>query len=151
MRAAKLGMRTPRGGTGWGACARQPGVWAASCLLAKHSQGVLAAAHSLPGPPTPNPQQPPPHTPPPPKPPPRPRPPPHTHTPHHHPHPHPLLPPGLQAEAYFHACPGGCEQWVNYFLHAGHLGIEGLKMSKSLKNFITIRWAAAALRRCLPA
>lgn len=28
---------------------------------------------------------------------------------------------------------------VNYFLHSGHLGIEGLKMSKSLKNFITIR------------
>ncbi|CAI5537263.1 unnamed protein product [Closterium sp. Naga37s-1] len=39
-----------------------------------------------------------------------------------------------QAEA-FH----GCGQWVNYFLHAGHLHIEGLKMSKSLKNFITIR------------
>ncbi|KAK4050180.1 cysteinyl-tRNA synthetase [Microbotryomycetes sp. JL221] len=30
------------------------------------------------------------------------------------------------------------EQWVNYFLHTGHLHIEGLKMSKSLKNFITI-------------
>lgn len=30
-------------------------------------------------------------------------------------------------------------QWVNYFLHAGHLHIEGSKMSKSLKNFITIR------------
>ncbi|KAF8494273.1 tRNA synthetases class I (C) catalytic domain-containing protein [Gautieria morchelliformis] len=29
-------------------------------------------------------------------------------------------------------------QWVNYFLHTGHLHIEGLKMSKSLKNFITI-------------
>lgn len=28
--------------------------------------------------------------------------------------------------------------WVNYFLHTGHLHIEGLKMSKSLKNFITI-------------
>jgi cysteinyl-tRNA synthetase len=27
---------------------------------------------------------------------------------------------------------------VNYFLHTGHLHIEGLKMSKSLKNFITI-------------
>lgn len=39
-----------------------------------------------------------------------------------------------QAEAYH-----GCQQWVNYFLHAGHLHIEGLKMSKSLKNFITIR------------
>ncbi len=40
-----------------------------------------------------------------------------------------------QAEAY---C---CEvdQWVNYFLHAGHLHIAGLKMSKSLKNFITIK------------
>ncbi len=33
----------------------------------------------------------------------------------------------------------GSQQWVNYFLHAGHLHIEGLKMSKSLKNFITIR------------
>ena len=26
-------------------------------------------------------------------------------------------------------------QWINYFLHTGHLTIEGLKMSKSLKNF----------------
>ncbi|KAK9459026.1 tRNA synthetases class I (C) catalytic domain-containing protein [Lipomyces oligophaga] len=41
-----------------------------------------------------------------------------------------------QSEAY-HECP----QWVNYFLHTGHLHIEGLKMSKSLKNFITIREA----------
>lgn len=39
-----------------------------------------------------------------------------------------------QAEAYHKS-----HQWVNYFLHAGHLHIEGLKMSKSLKNFITIR------------
>lgn len=39
-----------------------------------------------------------------------------------------------QAEAYHDS-----HQWVNYFLHAGHLHIEGLKMSKSLKNFITIR------------
>nr|XP_018264033.1 cysteine-tRNA ligase [Kwoniella dejecticola CBS 10117]OBR86191.1 cysteine-tRNA ligase [Kwoniella dejecticola CBS 10117] len=38
-----------------------------------------------------------------------------------------------QSEAYH-----GCQQWVNYFLHTGHLHIEGLKMSKSLKNFITI-------------
>ena len=30
-------------------------------------------------------------------------------------------------------------QSVNYFLHAGHLHIDGLKMSKSLKNFTTIR------------
>ncbi|KAL7422245.1 cysteinyl-tRNA synthetase [Cryptotrichosporon argae] len=41
-----------------------------------------------------------------------------------------------QAEAYH-----GCQQWVNYFLHTGHLHIEGLKMSKSLKNFITIEKA----------
>jgi len=41
-----------------------------------------------------------------------------------------------QSEAYL------CRpQWVNYFWHAGHLHIEGLKMSKSLKNFITIRQA----------
>ncbi|KAI0564140.1 Cysteine--tRNA ligase [Gracilaria domingensis] len=38
-----------------------------------------------------------------------------------------------QAEAYHDS-----HQWVNYFLHSGHLHIEGLKMSKSLKNFITI-------------
>ena len=31
-----------------------------------------------------------------------------------------------------------CRQWVNYFLHTGHLHIQGLKMSKSLKNFITV-------------
>lgn len=30
-------------------------------------------------------------------------------------------------------------QWVNYFLHMGHLSIQGSKMSKSLKNFTTIR------------
>jgi len=41
-----------------------------------------------------------------------------------------------QAEAFF-----GHSQWVNYFFHAGHLDIKGLKMSKSLKNFITIRQA----------
>lgn len=39
-----------------------------------------------------------------------------------------------QAEAYH--C---CDQWVNYWLHSGHLHIDGLKMSKSLKNFTTIR------------
>lgn len=44
-----------------------------------------------------------------------------------------------QAEAHYHC--QGCTQWVNYFLHSGHLGIEGLKMSKSLKNFITIRYS----------
>ena len=41
-----------------------------------------------------------------------------------------------QSEAYH-----DCQQWVNYFLHTGHLSIEGQKMSKSLKNFITIREA----------
>ena len=35
----------------------------------------------------------------------------------------------------------GNDQWVNYFFHAGWLKIKGLKMSKSLKNFITIRQA----------
>lgn len=41
-----------------------------------------------------------------------------------------------QSEAHFE-----CKQWVNYFLHTGHLHIEGQKMSKSLKNFITIEEA----------
>eukprot|EP00123_Amoebidium_parasiticum_P013235 comp21843_c3_seq1/m.31198 comp21843_c3_seq1/g.31198 ORF comp21843_c3_seq1/g.31198 comp21843_c3_seq1/m.31198 type:complete len:629 (-) comp21843_c3_seq1:231-2117(-) len=31
------------------------------------------------------------------------------------------------------------EQWVNYFLHTGHLHVEGQKMSKSLKNFTTVQ------------
>ena len=30
---------------------------------------------------------------------------------------------------------------MSYFLHSGHLTIEGCKMSKSLKNFITIKAA----------
>jgi cysteinyl-tRNA synthetase len=38
-----------------------------------------------------------------------------------------------QSEAFF-----DCEQWVNTFIHTGHLHIDGLKMSKSLKNVITI-------------
>jgi cysteinyl-tRNA synthetase len=41
-----------------------------------------------------------------------------------------------QAEAH-----SGCSQWVNYFVHSGHLHIQGFKMSKSLKNFITIQQA----------
>jgi cysteinyl-tRNA synthetase len=41
-----------------------------------------------------------------------------------------------QAEAYFNS-----SQWVKYFFHSGHLSIDGLKMSKSLKNFITIKEA----------
>ncbi|XP_067419794.1 probable cysteine--tRNA ligase, mitochondrial isoform X2 [Emydura macquarii macquarii] len=34
-----------------------------------------------------------------------------------------------------------CEQWGNYFLHSGHLLVKGNqeKMSKSLKNYITIK------------
>ena len=31
------------------------------------------------------------------------------------------------------------EQWVNYWLHCGHLFLENVKMSKSLKNTISIR------------
>eukprot|EP01114_Cavostelium_apophysatum_P001071 TRINITY_DN1091_c0_g1_i3.p1 TRINITY_DN1091_c0_g1~~TRINITY_DN1091_c0_g1_i3.p1 ORF type:complete len:540 (-),score=189.18 TRINITY_DN1091_c0_g1_i3:277-1896(-) len=41
-----------------------------------------------------------------------------------------------QSEAYHQ-----CNQWVNYFIHSGHLHINGCKMSKSLKNFVTIRQA----------
>jgi len=41
-----------------------------------------------------------------------------------------------QTEAFY-----DCQQCTNYFLHAGHLHIKGLKMAKSLKNFITIRQA----------
>lgn len=42
-------------------------------------------------------------------------------------------------------------QWVNYFLHTGHLNIDGLKMAKTLKNFIKIndgigRYGARAMR-----
>merc|ERR1711860_142578 len=51
-----------------------------------------------------------------------------------------------QSEAYF-----GCNQWIRYFLHSGQLTIAGCKMSKSLKNFITItealeRYSARQLR-----
>lgn len=41
-----------------------------------------------------------------------------------------------QSEAYLNS-----KQWVNYWLHTGHLNIDGSKMSKSLKNFISIRGA----------
>lgn len=42
-----------------------------------------------------------------------------------------------------------CEQWGNYFLHSGHLHVKGQaeKMSKSLKNFITIK---DFLKTCSP-
>jgi cysteinyl-tRNA synthetase len=36
-------------------------------------------------------------------------------------------------------CCGQGERWVNTWLHAGHLCMSGLKMSKSVKNFVTIR------------
>ncbi len=35
----------------------------------------------------------------------------------------------------------GHDHWVRYFLHSGHLHIDGCKMSKSLKNFISIKQA----------
>ncbi|OAG31523.1 cysteinyl-tRNA synthetase [Nematocida sp. ERTm5] len=37
-----------------------------------------------------------------------------------------------QSEGY------GLNNWVGHFLHTGHLHIEGMKMSKSLKNFIKV-------------
>jgi len=57
-----------------------------------------------------------------------------------------------QSEAFWSN--GTHTQWVNYFLHMGHLSIQGSKMSKSLKNFTTIRealhvrrdWTARSLR-----
>jgi len=39
-----------------------------------------------------------------------------------------------QSEAYY--C---CDNWINHFWHTGHLHIAGKKMSKSLKNFTTIK------------
>ncbi|KAK8153997.1 tRNA synthetases class I (C) catalytic domain-containing protein [Phyllosticta citrichinensis] len=48
-----------------------------------------------------------------------------------------------QSEAFWSECrhEHQTHQWVNYFLHMGHLSIAGSKMSKSLKNFTTIREA----------
>jgi cysteinyl-tRNA synthetase len=48
-----------------------------------------------------------------------------------------------QSEAYWAKTGRDSVQWVNYFLHMGHLSIQGSKMSKSLKNFTTIREALA--------
>ncbi|KYQ89756.1 cysteinyl-tRNA synthetase [Tieghemostelium lacteum] len=39
-----------------------------------------------------------------------------------------------QSEAYYNN-----KQWINYFIHSGHLHINGQKMAKSLKNFTTIQ------------
>ena len=47
-----------------------------------------------------------------------------------------------QAEAHAQAVQGGdtaAQEWVRIWLHTGHLHIQGLKMSKSLKNFISVR------------
>ncbi|KAJ6591709.1 cysteinyl-tRNA synthetase [Mycena vulgaris] len=52
-----------------------------------------------------------------------------------------------QSEAYWFQDPRRTEepvQWVNYFIHMGHLSIAGSKMSKSLKNLVTIREALAS-------
>ncbi|KAJ5831896.1 hypothetical protein N7474_000207 [Penicillium riverlandense] len=58
-----------------------------------------------------------------------------------------------QSEAYWDDHSHSHNQWVNYFLHMGHLSIQGSKMSKSLKNFTTIRealgrndWTSRSLR-----
>jgi cysteinyl-tRNA synthetase len=59
----------------------------------------------------------------------------------------------LAQSAAFWSTPTEKVPWVNYFLHTGHLSIQGLKMSKSLKNFTTIRaalsqqdWSARSMR-----
>ncbi|KAK4215716.1 tRNA synthetases class I (C) catalytic domain-containing protein [Rhypophila decipiens] len=59
-----------------------------------------------------------------------------------------------QSEACW-STPGCHVQWTNYFIHMGQLRIRGLKMSKSLKNYTTIRsvlagkeWTARSLRIC---
>jgi cysteinyl-tRNA synthetase len=39
-----------------------------------------------------------------------------------------------QAEAF-----ASTGEWIPYWVHTGHLHIDGLKMSKSLKNFVSIR------------
>ena len=46
-----------------------------------------------------------------------------------------------QSEAYWDRGHKHSHQWVNYFMHMGHLSIQGSKMSKSLKNFTTVREA----------
>ncbi|RDW82331.1 hypothetical protein BP6252_03443 [Coleophoma cylindrospora] len=51
-----------------------------------------------------------------------------------------------QSEAYWlgeKGCAASNHTWVRYFLHMGHLSIRGQKMSKSLKNFTSIRDALA--------
>ena len=48
-----------------------------------------------------------------------------------------------QSEAYFDN-----DNWIRYFLHSGHLTIAGCKMSKSLKNFITIQEVLQKVSAC---
>jgi cysteinyl-tRNA synthetase len=43
-----------------------------------------------------------------------------------------------QCQAYFNKPPTPENGWTNVFLHTGHLHIAGQKMSKSLKNFVTV-------------
>ena len=56
-----------------------------------------------------------------------------------------------QCEAAFNPCCGGDDvpteawrEWCGFFVHTGHLHIAGRKMSKSLKNFISIAEFLAA-------
>jgi cysteinyl-tRNA synthetase len=44
-----------------------------------------------------------------------------------------------QAEAYHPHRVAVEGEWIPHWIHTGHLYIEGMKMSKSLKNFITVR------------
>ena len=45
-----------------------------------------------------------------------------------------------QSEAYLSTVgESNAAPWVRHWIHTGHLYISGLKMSKSLKNFITVR------------
>lgn len=44
----------------------------------------------------------------------------------------------IQANAYNKDMLSSGTEWVKYFIHSGHLHIDGNKMAKSLKNFITI-------------
>ena len=55
-----------------------------------------------------------------------------------------------QSEGFLGPGAQGGAQWVNYWLHTGHLNILGLKMSKSLKNFISIRTALQVRSTSLP-
>ena len=56
----------------------------------------------------------------------------------------------LQSKVHHFATSKGIDKnkkWVQRFMHTGHLNIDGLKMSKSLKNFIT---ASEALEKYSP-